>query len=134
MKRWKVLLFTWAVVLGMTGCTDAGKKLSFSIDEANKIVLRSGNDGKTVEITDEEEIRYITENINAIEFDRGESGKDYTGWSYWLKWYDSEEMLLEDIVIMSKNQIDYKDYFYKSIAADCEIDIAFLDSLLNTEE
>lgn len=131
MRKYTVLVLALACVLGLVGCSD--KNITFNIGEASKIELRSGNDGTMVEITDTEDILYITDNINSLTFSKGESSKDYSGWSYSLKWYDSENNIIEEIVVMSEYQIDYKDYFYRGMDAD-EIDISFFDTLLGSEE
>lgn len=104
--------------------------MTFDIGEASMIELRSGNNGTTVEVMDEEDIMYITDNINALQFRKGSSSKDSTGWRYWLKWYDSEDHLIEEIVVMSEYNIDYENFFYTSMEADAEIDLLFFDELL----
>lgn len=132
MKKKTALLLTVLCMLALfTGCSS---QKDFNIKGATKIELKSGTDGTTVEITDKESIDHITENINAIKFTKEKSSKDYTGWSYRLKWYDSENKLIEDIVIMTENRIDYKNYFYNSMKADDDIDIAYFDMLLSGSE
>ena len=37
---------------------------------------------------------------------------------------------MEEIIVMSEQQIDYKGYFYSSMEADHEIDLAYFDRLL----
>lgn len=132
MKRLIALVLALVCVLSLVGCSETN--MTFDIGEASKIELRSGNDGTMVEITDVEDIQYITDNINSLTFSKGESSKDYSGWSYSLKWYDSENNMMEEMVVMSEYQIDYKDYFYKGMEADHKIDISFLDTLLGNEE
>ena len=117
--------------LSMVGCSN--KSMTFDIGEVNKIELRSGTDGTTVEITSAEDTQYITDNINALTFSKGESSQDYNGWSYWLKWYDSENTLIEEIVVMDADLIDYKDYFYSSTETYNRIDIDYFDTLLATD-
>lgn len=127
MKKYMALVLALVCVLGLVGCSS---KMTFDIAGANKIELRSGSDGTSVEITDEEDIKYITDNINALKFSKGKSSEDYSGWSYRLRWYDSENNLIEVIVVMSEYLIDYNDYFYTAIEADHGIDISFYDKLL----
>lgn len=94
-----------------------------------KLVLRSGNKGATVEITDRDTIEYITDNLESLTFTRDESSENYNGWNYWLKWYDEEE-LIDDVVILNETKIDYNDYFYQCSGTEGKIDIAFLEELL----
>lgn len=128
MRKLIALILILACIANLVGCSS---KMSLDIAGANKIELCSGNDGIIVVVADEESIRYITDNINALQFSKGKSSKDSTGWSYWLKWYDSEDNLIEELVVMSEYQIDYKGSFYSGMDADAEIDITFFDTLLN---
>ena len=128
MKKFVASFLVLVLALSMAGCSEKGMK--FDIGEASKIELRSGTDGTVIEITNTEDIKHITDNINAMTFSRGESSKDHSGWSYSLKWYDSENTLMEGIAVMSEYQIDYNGYFYKGMEADNEIDLAYFDRLL----
>lgn len=129
MRKTSAFVLALVCVLGLAGCSDTG--MTLDIGETSKIELRSGNDGTTVEITNTEDMQYITSNINALTFIKGESSKDYSGWSYSLKWYDSKNNLMEEIVVMSEHQIKYKDYFYKVAETAHTIDISFFDALLD---
>lgn len=128
MKKFVASFLVLVLALSMVGCSE--KSMKFDIGEASKIELRSGTDGTVIEITNTEDIKHITDNINALTFSRGESSKDYSGWSYFLKWYNLENNLMEEIVVMSEQQIDYKGYFYSSMETDHEIDLAYFDRLL----
>ena len=114
MKKFVASFLVLVLALSMVGCSE--KSMKFDIGEASK--------------TNTEDIKHITDNINALTFSRGESSKDYSGWSYFLKWYNLENNLMEEIVVMSEQQIDYKGYFYSSMETDHEIDLAYFDRLL----
>lgn len=128
MKKFVASFLVLVLALSMVGCSE--KSMKFDIGEASKIELRSGTDGTVTEITNTEDIKHITDNINALTLSRGKSSKDYSGWSYSLKWYNLENNLMEEIVVMSEQQIDYKGYFYSSMETDHEIDLAYFDRLL----
>ena len=128
MRKIMALVLVLVLALSMVGCAE--KSMTFDIGEASKIELRSGIDGTTVEITRTEDIQYITDNINALTFSKGESSQNYDGWSYLLKWYDSQNTLMEEIVVMGADLIDYKDYFYSNTETDNKIDIDYFDTLL----
>ena len=128
MKKFAASCFALVLALSMAGCAE--QSLKFDIGEAGRIELRSGTDGTAVEITDTEDIKQITDGINALTFRKGGSSKDHSGWSYSLKWYDPEGTLMEEIVVMSGQQIDHNGYFYSSTEAGREIDLAYFDSLL----
>ena len=128
MKKFVASFLVLVLALSMVGCSE--KSMKFEIGEASRIELRSGTDGTVAEITNTEDIKYITDNINALTFSKGRSSKDHTGWSYSLKWYGPENDLMEEIVVMGERQIDHKGYFYSSMEADHEIDLAYFDRLL----
>lgn len=132
MKRILALVLVFVTALTMVGC--ARKIVTFDIDGASKILLMSGSSGEVVEITDAETIAYITDNINSMTFSRHESSHQHNGWSYSLRWYDSEDNLIEYIVVMSATQIDYGNYFYNEMDADVEIDIEYLKELLGENQ
>ena len=128
MKKSVASFLVLVLALSMVGCSE--KSMKFNIGEASKIELRSGTDGTVIEITNTEYIKHITDNINVLTFSKGESSKNHSGWSYSLKWYDSENTLMEEIVVISEYQIDYNGYFYKGMEADHKIDLAYFDRLL----
>ncbi len=132
MKRLLALVLVFAIALTMVGC--AKKTVTFDIDGVSKILLMSGSSGEMVEITDSETIKFITDNINSMEFHRDTSSRYHNGWSYSLRWYDSEDNLIEYIVVMSATRIDYDNYFYNEMDADVEIDIEYLKALLGENQ
>ena len=89
---------------------------------------------KVVEIRDVQEIKYITDNINALIFAKYKktSKNEDGGWLYSLAWYDNDGNCMEQINLQGDNYtISYDGYTYKSKEADAEIDISFLDELYN---
>lgn len=102
---------------------------SFEIQNATKVELRSGNTGNTVEITDTYNIQQITKAINSLQYEKGKSSNNSTGWSYSIKWYDKDGVLIEEIVILGSQNIDYKGKLYTAL--DGNIDTELLDDLLS---
>lgn len=102
---------------------------SFEIPSAAKVELRSGNTGNIVEIIDADSIEQITNNINSLWYEKGNSSNDYTGWSHSIKWYNMDGSLIEEIVILGNQAIDYEEKFYS--VSDGIIDIELLDGFLN---
>lgn len=113
------------VSLILTSCSSI---FQFNITNISKIEIMSR--GITAEVTNTANIKYITDNINSMKFNKGDSSVNDKGWSYRLKYYNFEGTLIEEIIIMDEYTIDYKDYYYHSMDADAEIDTVFLDSLL----
>ncbi len=112
-------LFLILTLSVLVGCTK-----SFSIENPVKVTVQSGPN--MVEVTDEETIRVLTEDITSKEFKRGKK-HNATGWDYWLKWYDASGELIFDASMGSDGMV-YRDYDWH-----CEsgtIDTGFYDKLL----
>lgn len=93
-------LFLLLTLSMLAGCTK-----SFSIENPVKVTVQSGP--KIVEITDEEIIHRLTEDITSKEFWRGKKHNE-TGWDYWLKWYDENDKVIFDALIDPTGMV-YKD-------------------------
>ena len=78
-----------------------------------KIEIQSGNTGETVEVTEEEVISQIAD-ILSLEFEKGEKSNDSTGWSYSVRWYDTEGKQIDTVVIMNDGTIEKDGYFWKT--------------------
>lgn len=126
MKKLILLIIILALPLALGGCFVASTHLE--IGEADKIVLRSGNDGSSVEITDSGDIGHITENINTLRFEKVNTDKVYDGWSYDITWYGADGEPVDSMTIISGNRVQYNDTYYDSLGAT--VDTAFLDRLL----
>lgn len=118
-------LFCALMLVLLAGC---GLVRSFQIGEAARMTLTSGATGETVELTDPEAIRAVTDNIESIRFQRCRSSGKSTGWSYAIRWYDAGGAVLEDMVIQSSGMINVDGWFW---AADSGgVDTALLEELL----
>ncbi len=129
MKKTVSLISIILIFLLLAGCTP--KELKFDIDKATKITIFSGSMGKSVEITDEQQISHITDNFNELTFTKQKSSKSYDGFAYSITWYDSDNNKIEAITVMRENRISYNDYFYHCNQADASIDIAYLMALFD---
>jgi len=127
MKKLAALVFMCAFVVLLAGCSSGKDGKMLNIPDAELIVLRCGNTGELVEITDAEDIRRITENFNSLQYEKEEKRENYTGWSYWLEWYNGSDPI-ESIVVMTPQRIDYEEYFYS--VSGGEVDTAFFDEML----
>lgn len=129
MKKWSPLVLILLCILTLAGCA---KTKDFKIAGAQRILLMSGSSGETVEITDMDTVRQITDNMTSLTFERGLSSKTTTGWRYNLRWYDDQDREAENITIMRDNTIEYQDYFW--IASNGSINMSLLDDLINENQ
>ncbi len=110
----------------MVACSSRSHK--FEIGDAAKIIVSSGTTGTQVEITDTENIQYITDNINGLTYSKGEKVNS-DGWSYALIWYDKDGNELKKLTVLNENTVIFDGRYYKGMEADYEIDLAFIEKL-----
>ena len=120
MKKLVVVVCAF-IVLSIVACSSSTHK--FEIGDAAKIIVSSGTTGTQVEITDTENIQYITDNINGLTYSKGEKVNS-DGWSYALLWYDKDGNELKKLTVLNEYTV-----IYKGMEADYEIDLAFLEKL-----
>ena len=114
------------IVICMVACSSRTHK--FEIGDAAKIIVSSGTTGTQVEITDTENIQYITDNINGLTYSKGEKVNS-DGWSYALLWYDKDGNEQKKLTVLNENTVIFDGRYYKGMEADYEIDLAFLEKL-----
>ena len=114
------------IVICMVACSSRTHK--FEIGDAAKIIVSSGTTGTQVEITDTENIQYITDNINDLTYSKGEKVNS-DGWSYALIWYDKDGNEQKKLTVLNENTVIFDGRYYKGMEADYEIDLAFLEKL-----
>ncbi len=126
MKKLIAIILSLTFVLALVGCSSKPK--TFDITGAEKLTIRSGATGESIDITNTEDIKYITDNINALKYSKGEKVNS-DGWSYNLQWFDENGEIIENLTLLGGGYtIIYDGYYYKGMEADYEIDLAFLDS------
>lgn len=126
MKKLTALILAFICVLSLNGCSSKTK--NFKVTDAASITVMSGSTGERIVITDAKDISYITENINAITFSRGEKVNS-DGWDCFLSWRDESGNEIERLTVLDGYTVIYDGYFYRGMDADQEIDTAFFDKL-----
>ena len=125
MKKIALVVCTF-IVICMVACSSRTHK--FEIGYAAKIIVSSGTTGTQVEITDTQNIQYITDNINGLTYSKGEKVNS-DGWSYALIWYDKDGNEQKKLTVLNENTVIFDGRYYKGMEADYEIDLAFLEKL-----
>lgn len=126
MKKYLILISLALICcLSLTSC---GKKMTFAIENTETILVMSGNTGKSVEITDQDIIQQITDNINSLSFERG-SRINSTGWSYNIRWYNADGDEIENMSTGGTGtNLFYGGYNWSIVSGN--IDTALLDEVL----
>lgn len=134
MKKISAILLALIGVLGLAGCNKqpsgdppAAEVKTFDISGAEKLTVKSGSTGESMDITSAEDIEYMTDNINALEYSKGEEVNS-DGWSYALQWYNANGETIEKLTLLGDGHtIIFDGYYYKGMSADYEIDLSFLE-------
>ena len=121
------LLCVCMIILG--GCSSAPETKTFSFESPQKITVTSIS-GEKKEVTDEDIMQQITDNITSIQFERGESSEDTNGFGSMISWYDMNGDVMETISVMSDDTIIYNSYFWT--AMNGSIDIEVINDVLST--
>ena len=130
-----VLLLALVCVIGFLSIGCAAGNMTFNIGKASKINIKSGLAGDEANIVDAEKIQQITEDINALRFEKTSKVNGKVGYVYMLTWFDKEGNQVERITITDANgyQISHDGYYYK-VGADLCIDITLINELLNSAQ
>ena len=130
MKKAIAIVLAALFVMGIVGCSS--KNMTFSIGDAAKINIKSGLTGDEVNIADDDFIKGITEDINALRFEKTSATDGKVGYAYMLTWYDADNTQIARVTITDENgyQISHDGYYYK-VGADLNIDIELIDEMLN---
>ena len=115
------------IILG--GCSSAPETKTFSFESPQKITVTSIS-GEKKEVTDEDIMQQITDNITSIQFERGESSEDTNGFGSMISWYDMNGDVMETISVMSDDTIIYNSYFWT--AMNGSIDMEVISDVLST--
>ncbi len=114
------LLCVCMIILG--GCSSAPETKTFSFESPQKITVTSIS-GEKKEVTDEDIIQQITDNITSIQFERGESSEDTNGFGSMISWYDTNGDMMETISVMSNDTIIYNSYFWTAMNGSIDIEV-----------
>ncbi|MBQ3078280.1 MAG: hypothetical protein IJC43_10520 [Clostridia bacterium] len=125
MKKHFAFALLSALLLTLFSCSADPK--TFVIEGAQRLSVMSGTTGERIELTSAEDIAYLTDNIGALSFSKGDKVNG-DGWSYSLCWYDESGKELETVTLLGDGvTIVFDGRYYQSMSIDEEIDLAFLE-------
>ena len=133
MKKYIALVLTLVCILGLVGFASRSDGATpsehkrFNFENVSKLIVISV-DGKRYEITDTDTVRKITENIESIQFEKGESSENTNGFGPFIQWYDANDNLIESISVMAEETILYDGFFWTAI--DGNIDYTAINQIL----
>ena len=127
MKKTRIA-FLLVLTFTMFLLTSCGTK-TFEFENISRIELTNGTNGEMVEITDANQIQTLIQLFSENEFDKGKSASDSTGWSYRIKFYQDEKVMVDIFVLSSDTSIVYSGYFYE--IKNGTLDITCFDDMIN---
>lgn len=120
--RKRLITICLALICCLTLASCSTEKV-FDIEGVAKISVMSGNTGESVEVTDEDLIQQITDNISAITFKRG-SRIDSSGWSYNIRWYDTNGQEIDNITTGGDGTtLFYDGYNWSAVSGGIDTDL-----------
>lgn len=115
-----------AEAIYLTPKTFAG---SIEASDVDHIEVFDGNTGVRFTVGDQEDIRYIVENLRSHPMKRAGISLGYSGWSFRLKFFDSDgNELIRSFIINSEDTIRCDPFFYRCSGGLC---FDYLKSLEN---
>jgi len=124
------IAFVLVLALTMLLLTSCGVK-TFEFENTTKVELTNGTTGEMVEITDANQMQTLIKLFSENEFVKGKSASDSTGWSYRIKFYQNEKIMV-DITVLGDTSIIYSGYFYDIQSGT--LDISCFDDLINSNK
>lgn len=100
---------------------------SDSSSEVSVINIFNGTNGKEIKVDKKSDITRIIQNLNAIDFEKDKSSKDFDGFGVSINIYNAEGKLNKSFAINSTDTINYNDYFY--VDKNKSIDYEFIKGL-----
>ncbi len=118
-----VLIFLLA--FSLYGCSNDGlkeKRLQFSFDKAEYLIVDNGKPDFAVRIVDKDTLEELANEFNAHKYVNTSAASD-DDYIYKLEWYDNNDQIVETLFIIQENgyKIRYNGNDYK-VGADQNID------------
>lgn len=131
MKKRIALFLALICALSLAGCK---QDTHLKIGQAASISIYSGLSGDSVLVTDAGDIAYITDNFNAIAFEKGRMPNEgENGFAYSLSWYDENQTRIASLNVMDEYTVVYDGRYYNGMEVDHEIDTERLHALLEAK-
>ncbi|TCT15616.1 hypothetical protein EDC18_103324 [Natranaerovirga pectinivora] len=102
--------------------------INISPSHISKIEIFNGNTGKTTVITDETDIEYIIENLNAVSIKKDKISLGYMGYSFRITIYKTNGNVYKKFTINSSNTIRKDPFFYRD--SSDSIDYNYIQQLV----
>lgn len=117
------LLVIILLVLLFYGLTYLPHKIvNIAPSEVSSIHIFDGNTGKSISITNKNNIKHIIKNLNSIIFSKGQLAVWYMGYSFKVTIYKNDESVYKEFIINSKDTIRNGLFFLKDKSNSIDYD------------
>ena len=128
-RLWGMVCAGFLLLVLLSGCME---DVRFAIAEATFIEFQSGRTGDRVTVDDPDLLQAIAEEMMHLELVRTSSQGESSGWSYAVWWYGPSGELLDEVVLLAEDVLDWKGQRYTAVGG--AIDLSRLEALLEPEE
>ena len=101
--------------------------INLNKNEISRIEIFDGETGREAIMDNDEDISYIIDNLNHIDFKRKKISIFYMGYRYRMTFYNKAGRKVESFVINSKSTLRKDPFFYNDSSSS--IDIEFIDNV-----
>jgi len=101
--------------------------INLNKNEISRIEIFDGETGREAIMDNDEDISYIIDNLNHIDFKRKKISLFYLGYRYRMTFYNKAGRKVESFVINSKSNLRKDPFFYDDPSSS--IDIEYIDNV-----
>ena len=128
-KKIAILLLVAAIliVIGAVWLNVPINLINLDADDVLEIVVLNGENGNTTHIDDEEQIRYIIDNLNDVVVKRSKLSVGYDGYSFSVTIYLADGDEADSFIINSEYSVRRDPFFYT--VTEGEIDYDYIEAI-----
>ena len=132
-KKWKVPLVSFIITIVVCyGLTYIPRKIvAIEPSKVSTINIFDGSTGKSIIVTDRENIDHIIRNLNSITFRKDKLSLGYMGYSLNTTIYKSNGTIYKKFIINSTDTIRKDPFFYRDSTKS--IDYNYIRNLINNQ-
>lgn len=132
MKKLFIILIMLFLLGSMTACNEKKALKINSVADIKVIELQDGNTGEVLLVDSAKVRKAIAGFFTSNDFFKEKSSIDSTGWSFRLKFFDVNNKIISDIIVMSPNEIAFDNSLYVA-DSDNAIDISYIKELISAK-
>ncbi len=118
-----ILLITAVIIIGgFIWWNVPSSIINITASEVSKVEIFDGNTGRSITITDENNIEHIIGNLNTVSIKKEKISLGYTGYSFRTTIYKPDNVVYKTFIINSSNTIRKDPFFYRDSSDSIDFD------------